>query len=74
MHNNGVSRGRSVSIATRLLAGRPGFGWRQGLGILLFATASRPVLGPTQLPIQRVPGALAPGVRRPGREANNSPP
>jgi hypothetical protein len=31
-------------------------------------------LGPTQPPIQRVPGALSMGVKRPGREADHSPP
>jgi hypothetical protein len=40
----------------------------------LFANASRPVLGPTQPPIQREPGALTPRVKRPGCEADNSPP
>jgi len=28
------------------------------MGIFLFAIASRPALGPTQLPIQRIQGAL----------------
>jgi hypothetical protein len=28
--------------------------------------------GPTQPPIQWVPGALSPGVKRPGREADHS--
>jgi hypothetical protein len=41
---------------------------------VLFSTSSRPVLGPTQPPIQWVPGTLSPGVKRPRREANNSPP
>jgi hypothetical protein len=36
--------------------------------------ASRTVLGPTQPPIQWVPGALSLGVKRPGREADDSPP
>jgi hypothetical protein len=45
-----------------------------GLGIFLFTTASRTALGPTQPPIQRVPGALSLGVKRPGREADHSPP
>jgi hypothetical protein len=39
-----------------------------------FSTASRPALRPTQPPIEWVPGALHPGVKRPGREADNSPP
>jgi hypothetical protein len=45
-----------------------------GLGIFLFTTASRPALGPTQPPIQWVPGALSLGVKRLGREADHSPP
>jgi hypothetical protein len=36
-----------------------GFDSRQELGIFLFNTASRPDLGPTQPPIQWVPGALS---------------
>jgi len=47
---------------------------RQGLGIFLFTTVSRPPLGSTQLTIQWVPGALSLGVKRPGREADHSPP
>jgi hypothetical protein len=50
-----------------------GFDSRRGLGIFLFITASRTDLGPTQLPIQWVPGALSLGVKRPGREADHSP-
>jgi hypothetical protein len=34
---------------------------RRELGIFLFTTASRTALGPTQLPIQWVPGALSLG-------------
>jgi hypothetical protein len=45
-----------------------------GLGIFLFTTASRTVLGPTQPPIQWVPGDLSLGVKRPGREAGHTPP
>jgi hypothetical protein len=44
-----------------------------GLGIFLFTTASRTALGPTQPPIQWVPGAISLGVKRPGREADHSP-
>jgi hypothetical protein len=43
-------------------------------GIFLFATVSSPALGPTQPPIQWVPGALSLGVKWPGREADHSPP
>jgi hypothetical protein len=43
------------------------------LGIFLFATVSRPALGPTQPPIQWVPRALFLRVKRPGREADHSP-
>jgi hypothetical protein len=45
-----------------------------GVGIFLFTTASRTALGPTQPPIQWVAGALSLGVKRPGREADHSPP
>jgi hypothetical protein len=36
--------------------------------------ASRPILGPTQSPIQWVPGALSPGVKLPERKADHPPP
>jgi hypothetical protein len=51
-----------------------GFDSRRGLGIFLFTTASITALGHTQPPIQWVPGALSLGVKRPGREADHSPP
>jgi hypothetical protein len=44
------------------------------MGFMLFATVSRLALGPTQLPIQSVPGTLTPRVERTGREADHSPP
>jgi hypothetical protein len=47
---------------------------RQWLAIFIFTTVSRLALGPTQLPIQWVSGALSLGVKRPGREADHSPP
>jgi hypothetical protein len=50
------------------------FDSRWGLGIVLFTTASRMALGPTQPPIQWEPGALSLGVKRPGRAAGHSPP
>jgi hypothetical protein len=40
----------------------------------LFSTLSRPVLGPTQAPIQWVPWALSSGVKWLGHEADHSPP
>jgi hypothetical protein len=49
-----------------------GFDSRRELGILLFTTASRTALGPTQPPSQWVPGALSLGIKRPGREADHS--
>jgi hypothetical protein len=39
-----------------------------------FSVSSRPALEPTQPPAQWIPGALSPGVKRPGREADHSPP
>jgi hypothetical protein len=32
----------------------------------------RPALGPTQSPIQLVPAALSPRIKRPGREADHT--
>jgi hypothetical protein len=40
----------------------------------LFFTSSRPTLGSTQPPIQRVPGALSLAMKQPGHEADHSPP
>jgi hypothetical protein len=48
----------------------PGWGWE----IFLFDTVSGPALGPTQPPIQWVPGSFSLGIKRPGREADHSPP
>jgi hypothetical protein len=67
------SRDSSVGIVTRLRAGRPGFDFRLGLRIFLSATASRPALGPTNLLPNWYPSALSPEVKRPGREADQSP-
>jgi hypothetical protein len=50
------------------------FDSRRGLGIFLLTTVSRPILGPTQPPIQWVPGALSRGIKRTGPEADHSPP
>jgi hypothetical protein len=58
----------------RLRAGRPGFEFRQGLGYFLLAAAPRPAVGLIQPLIQWVPGVLSLVVKRPGREADHSPP
>jgi len=56
----------SVSIVTSLRWGGPVFGFRQGQGFFLLATASRPALGPTQPPLIWASGALFPGINRTG--------
>jgi hypothetical protein len=62
------------SWATTWMIGVLGFDSQRGLGIFPFTTVSRTALGHSQPPIQWVPGALSLGVKRPGREADNSPP
>jgi hypothetical protein len=44
------------------------------MGYVLFPTASRPALGPTQPPIQRLQGVLFSRVKQPGREVDQSSP
>jgi hypothetical protein len=56
----------SVGLAT-------GYGLDDWDSIFVFSIASRLALGPTQPPIQRVSGALSPGVKRQGRGADHSP-
>jgi hypothetical protein len=52
-----------------------GVGVRVPVGSRIFSPSSRPALGSTQPPIiEWVPGALSPGVERPGGEAVHSPP
>jgi hypothetical protein len=63
----------SVSLVTMLWAGQPEFNSWQGMGFLLLTTMSRLALGPTQPPIQWVPGALSMGVKQPGHKADHSP-
>lgn len=56
----------------RLRAGWPRFKSHHG-HIFLFMTSGL-ALKPTQPPIQWVWGVFSPGVKRPGREADHSPP
>jgi hypothetical protein len=64
-----------VRHSAGLRAGRSGFsGSISGEGWEFFSSASRTALEPTEPPVQWVPGALFLGVRRPGREADHSPP
>jgi hypothetical protein len=63
-----------VKWATGWTIGVLGFDSWRGLGVLLFTTESRTALGPSQPPIQWVSWALSLVVKRPGREADHSPP
>jgi hypothetical protein len=65
-----VGSDSSVGIVTRLRAGRSGFDSEQGM--FFFTTMSRLALGPTEPPIQWVPGAFHLRAMRPGREADHS--
>jgi hypothetical protein len=65
-----------VGIATGLLAGRSR-GQSSSPGMVKnfqFSISSRPTLGPSQPPNQCAPGDLSLWVKRPGREADHSPP
>jgi hypothetical protein len=63
----------AVGIATGYRLDDQGVGVRVPLGARFFSsTSSRPVLGPTQPPIQWVPGTFSPGVMPPGLEADHS--
>jgi hypothetical protein len=68
-----VGRGNVVGIATGYGLDDRGVGVPVPVGSkFFFSIASRPALGPTKPPIQRVPGALSPGVKRQGREVDYS--
>ena len=63
--------GSSVGIASGEGLGGPGIESRWGGRV--FPHLSRPVLGPTQPPVQWVPG-ISRGKERPKRDADPSPP
>jgi hypothetical protein len=64
------SRHSSVSVTTRLRDGRPGFDSSQRKESFSLIHRSAP-FPPTQPPIQWVPGALTPGVKRPECETEH---
>jgi hypothetical protein len=61
--------GSSVGIATGYGMDRPGIEYRWGRD---FTHLSRPALGPTQPPVQWVPG-LSRGTKQPGCDADHHP-
>jgi hypothetical protein len=73
-HHRLRSRDSVVGIATGYGLDDRGVGVRAPVGSRIFSTSSRPALGSIQPPIQWVPGAVSPGVRRPWRESDHSPP
>jgi hypothetical protein len=65
--------GSIVGVATGFGLDDRGVGVRVPVGSRMFSK-SRPVLGSTQPPMQWVPRAFSPAVRRPGREADHPSP
>jgi hypothetical protein len=65
-------RDSAVGIATGYGLDDRVVGVRVPVGSIIFSTASRPALRPTQPPIQWVTGALSSGIKRPRREADHS--
>jgi hypothetical protein len=68
------SRVSSGSIVSDYGLDDRAIGVRSLAGAKDFSSILRPALGPTQPPVQWVPGVLSPGVKaRPGRDADHSP-
>jgi hypothetical protein len=65
-HTTGTATG--YGLDDRLIGVR----FPAGVGNFFSDTMTKPALGPTQPPLQWVPGALSLGVKRPGREADHS--
>jgi hypothetical protein len=72
-HSTAAARIQSEIRSYGIYGGQSGTG-ENFLRVLHFLMSSRPALGSTQPPIQGVPGALFPGVKRPWRETHHSPP
>jgi hypothetical protein len=68
--DNGSGPGSSVSIATGYGLDGPGI---ESQWVCDFSLTSRPPLGPTQPPVQWVPGSFQ-GVKQLGRGADHPPP
>jgi hypothetical protein len=65
MFVTGTGLAQSVQcLTTGWTTGRSGFDPRQGKRIFPLSSVSRPALGPTQPPVQWVPGVFSPGVKR----------
>jgi hypothetical protein len=67
------SRESAVGIATAYGLDDRGVAVRVPVRSRIFSASSRPALGPTQPPIQWVPGVLSVGMKRTGREFDHSP-
>jgi hypothetical protein len=67
------SQDSTVSIVIGYGLDDRGVGVQVLVGSRIFSS-SRPVLGPTQPPVQWLPWTLSQGVKRPGREDDQSPP
>jgi hypothetical protein len=65
--------GQLSQYSDGLQAGQPGFEFWQGQDFLL-STMSRLALGPTQPPIQCIPGVISLGEKPPGHDTDHSPP
>jgi hypothetical protein len=74
IHNTPYSWDSVVGIATGYGLDDWGVGFWVPIWSRIFSPVSRPTLGSTQPPVQWVPGALSPLVKRPEHEDNHSPP
>jgi hypothetical protein len=76
MHSQDLkgSRDSVVGIATDYGLDGRGVGVRFPVGPRIFSTPYRRAVSPTQHLTKWVPGALSPGVKRQGRDADHSPP